>query len=87
MITYLLAKLVLTIVNVLTLLIRNVFASVWNYFSSLSSQINWNGVTFASALIEKTIGWNFLIYSITTAVYIVLFIKVVRWIIGVISKG
>lgn len=87
MIIYLLGKLLLAIINVLTAFIRNTFSSVWSYFSSLSGNVSWTGVGFASAFIEKVAGWNFLIYSLTTAVYIILFVKAIRWIVGLISKG
>lgn len=53
-------------------------------FSGLVSN---SGFMFAITFFDKIIGWNFLIYSLSTAVLIIAMVKLAKLIIGVFSKG
>jgi len=82
MITYLLIMIVQSFFLGIVVVIKGFIPSV--SFEALTEN---NGFMFAVSLVDKVIGWSFLINSLSTAVLIIAIIKMVKLAIGIMSKG
>ena len=82
MITYLIIVMVQSVFLALVAIVKVFVPGV--AFTGLTDNL---GFCFAVSLIDRVIGWNFLINSISSAILIIAVIKMVKLIIGVFSKG